>query len=217
MTSRCDPRFEPLLERHFSREALDRHPGSVLGLWHDLRVAFYNTAWIRFAEENDGLPAIDAKWGLGARYLDAIAAPLRPFYADLFAAASDSEDVVHPARHEYECSSAETYRRFVMDVHVLPGRTGYVVVNTLAEEHPHDARRREPRPPDPALYRGEDGLIRQCAHCRRIRRADEARWDWVPEWVDRHPGNVTHGVCEICFDYYYPRPDSEDTGAADGG
>jgi hypothetical protein len=37
-------------------------------------------------------------------------------------------------------------------------------------------------------------------------RSDEPDiWDWVPGFLARLPENLTHGLCPICFRYYYPQ------------
>ena len=51
----------------------------------------------------------------------------------------------------------------------------------------------------------ENGLICQCAHCRRVKDfREEERWDWVPDWVTKCPDNTSHTFCPTCFGFYYP-------------
>jgi hypothetical protein len=205
MSSRCHPDFEPLLARAFSREEVDHHPASVFGLWPDLTLAYTNRRWDEFADENAGQPAIGRDWSLGARYFDAIAEPLHPYYQTLLIRAPEPGAALHPVSHQYECSSAATFRIFNMQVYVLSQRAGYVVVNSLVVERAHDPREREPHAPDADRYIDAEGLIRQCCHCRRVEHGGEsARWDWVPAWVERSPREASHTICPLCFDYYYP-------------
>lgn len=200
----CDPRFAPLLSG-FDREALETHPGSICGLWRDLRIAYVNPAWRRFAEENGGRPGIADAWGVGACYMAAVPDVLRPRLEHLFERAVEGGgDAMRPAALDYECSSARIFRMFHMDVYPLPGRRGYLVVNSLVVEEPHDPRRRAPRPPDRAAYLDAGGLIQQCSHCRRVRHPEEGRWDWIPAWVEAPPDATSHSICRVCFDYFYP-------------
>jgi len=211
MSSRCHPDFAPLLTRVFSRQEVDQHPATIFGLWPDLTLAYTNRGWDEFAGENGGQPAIEREWNLGARYFDAIAEPLRPYYRTLLTRAPDPGAALHPVSHQYECSSASTFRMFNMQVYVLPERAGYVVVNSLVVQRAQDPREREPHAPDPHRYTDAEGLIHQCCHCRRVQYVGErTRWDWVPAWVARSPREASHTICSICFDYYYPVEKDDD-------
>lgn len=203
--SRCDPEFEPLLLPHFLRDQLDRHAGTVFGLWRDTRLAYMNEAWFKFAAANGGQPTIGRHWGLGAQYFNCIPPILRRFYEDLLACAREPGKSSLPVSHEYECSSAAVVRVFRMHVYTLPHRAGYIVVNSLVVERPHNPVERPPGVADPATYTSSEGVIRQCSHCRRVERVTGSEgWDWVPRWVEHSPPGVTHAVCPICFEYYYP-------------
>jgi hypothetical protein len=57
-------------------------------------------------------------------------------------------------------------------------------------------------------YRGTDGAIQQCPHCRRVRAvasATPSRWDFVPPLLERRGRHafVTHALCPLCFAYHY--------------
>lgn len=203
--ARCAPEFGSLLAR-FDRRALDDHAGAVFGLWADFRLAYVNAAWYRFAAENAGEPAISQRWSLGSVFMEAVPADLQPYYRYLFALANTrGRRVTAPLCHEYECSSPDTYRRFAMQVYTLDDFRGFLVVNSLRLEHPHalDDAVAAPRAED---YQDDNGLVCQCSHCRRYRRRGlPERWDWVPAWVRRQPARTSHGLCRICFDYYYPK------------
>ena len=205
--ARIDVGFGRLLAPHFRLDALDRHPDTVFGLWPDARLAYFNEPWSAFAAANGGQPSVECAWGLGARYLDAIAEPLRPFYADLLARTPDPGTALHPVSHEYECSSATVFRKFRMQTYALADRAGFIVINSLVVEAPHDPVVRPPQAAVLGRYLDGRGVLVQCAHCRRVQRgADTVSWDWVPEWAERSPPLTSHGVCPICFDYYYPEP-----------
>lgn len=206
MHGTCSPDFAKLLTG-FDLAAMDQHAGSVYGLWPDLSLAYLNQAWFRFASENNGEPAISAHWSLGAPYMAAIPEPLQPFYTDIFTTALTSTPVPtsRPLQHEYECSSASLYRRFLMTIYPVKNGAGLLVVNTLSAECPHEASDRPPHPANPEVYADQDGIVRQCTHCRRIQvAATPALWHWVPAWVEHCPPSTSHTLCNFCLDYYYP-------------
>ncbi len=205
MPAHIDANFAARLAPHFRLEELDRYPASVFGLGPDSRLAYFNPAWTAFADANGGQPRVASTWGLGTRYLDAIAEPLRPFYERLLAGAPEPGASLHPVSHQYECSSATLLRRFNMQVYSLPGGAGVVVVNSLLVEMTHDASVRPPQSADRGRYLDPRGIIVQCSHCRLVQRAaDPTRWDWVPAWVEHSPSETSHSVCHLCFEYYYP-------------
>ncbi len=198
--------FAARLAPHFLLEQLELHPASIFGLAPDGKLAYVNPAWVRFAQENGAVGyGMPQRW-IGHRYLDVIAEPLRTFYSELFELAPRAGSTLQPVSHVYECSSPEMFRQFAMKVYGL-ANGGHVVINTLVSSRPHDIRERVPRAPDRALYQSAEGMILQCAHCRLIRRADRTSWDWIPAWIVKMPVNTSHGVCEVCLEYYYPHSD----------
>lgn len=196
----CDPRFSVLLA-DFDLDDVSGEEAkncTTYGLWPDLRLAYANTAWSQFAAENGGEPAISTDWHLGRCVLDAIAEPLRPFFAKNYRRCLRES---RPWEHTYECSSADLYRRFHMSVFPLRRAEGLLVVNSLRIESAHD---RNSLPPLENRYRNGGGIITQCCHCRRVQRADnETIWDWVSEWVERFPQRTSHGICPACCGFYY--------------
>ncbi len=204
LSQRLAEGFAERLAPHFVLEQLESHPASIFGLFADGAIAYINPAWIRFARENGGFVTGPSNAWLGQRYLDVIAEPLRPFYAQLFTLAPDAGSGLQPVSHVYECSTPAVFRQFAMKVYGLAKGDGFVVINTLVATRPHDHPTRVPHLPDRALYESVDGIISQCAHCRLIRRADGSRWDWVPAWIEQIPSGTSHGVCEVCLEYYYP-------------
>lgn len=209
MNAVCSPGFAPLLAG-FDVAAIDRHAGSVYGLWPDLSLAYMNPAWFSFAAANHGEPAISTCWPLGRPFMAAIPDPLQPFYANIFSTALERAPTptARPVQHEYECSSAELYRRFLMTVYPLRGGAGLLVVNTLTTEHEHDPSNRPAHVANPEFYADPDGIVRQCTHCRRIQvAASEHLWHWVPAWVEHCPPSTSHTLCNFCLDYYYPADD----------
>ena len=191
----CDPKFLPLLEG-FQLPGLQNDPGTIYGLWPDLRLAYMNPAWSRFAAENGGEPAISENWGLGADITRAIAEPLRPIFQDCYEQCLRED---RPWVHIYECSSPAVYRAFQMKVFPLRRGEGILVINSLKVVA---AMHRRSEPPLEERFRAANGLILQCAHCRRVQRVD-GQWDWVADWVGWPAPRTSHGICDACVAYYY--------------
>jgi len=194
----------PSLFDQFDCPALEDDGGTIYGLWPDLTLAYFNPGWTRFAEQNGGEPQISAEWNLGRCILDAIPDPLRAFFVSNYAKCLREG---RPWEHTYECSSPELFRLFHMMVFPVKNGAGLLVVNSKRQESPH---KRTPHLPLEELYRNEHGIVAQCCHCRRIRRAGSDQvWDWVPAWVKAQPPNTSHGLCAPCYGYYYS-PDKDD-------
>jgi hypothetical protein len=202
---RCLETFEPALKR-FDSDELARHEGTIFGLDDELRLAYVNPAWDRFARENGGQPEIRRHWDLGTPILHAVPESLRPFYERLLdpTVVHDGKDFPRTRRHEYECSSGSVFRWFHMEVLPLGRGAGLLVINSPIIVRAH-GRDREPREPDLELFRDGHGIVRQCSHCRRVSRPrDDARWDWIPAWVEKAPPMTSHTLCPLCLDYHYP-------------
>lgn len=182
------------LLRAYPVEEFDQQPGSVIGTWSDFKVGYLNDGWSKFAQENDG--AVD-RWGIGACLLDAIPAVLSPFYRNHFAAVLRDD---RPWEHIYECSSPKLLRLFHMLVLPLENKQGLLMFHSLRRETTH-----EPGHEDviAGKYEDSNGILHQCAHCRRTRRNDEDVWDWLPEFVRNPRPNTSHGLCRPCFAFYY--------------
>lgn len=177
------------------------HAGPIYGLSSDLRISYVNSAWFHFAAENGAEQRISSEWTLGRSVLDSMAEPLRSFCEVKFRECLRTGVVW---THEYDCSSAERYRRFHQLVYRVDDGRGLLVVDSRVVDRPH---RRSERPcaPDEASYQDEDGLICQCMHCRRVQHPREVdRWDWIPAWVTGFPRTTSHGLCPTCFRFHYP-------------
>lgn len=182
-------------------ETLEADPHSTYALSPELSLIYLNPAWFRFAKENAGEPAISMRFGLGTPVCAAIAAPLKEFYSGAYLRALETGEAWD---HDYECSSADRYRRYHQTVYPLHNRAGLLVVNSLVQDQPHNPETHAPSPPREERYTGAQGLIIQCCHCRRVQRAAEPElWDWVPAWVKRMPLRTSHGLCPICYEYYW--------------
>jgi len=179
--------------------ALEHDHAVIFSLDADLRITYCNTAWDRFAVANGG-PELMRPAPIGRPLLDFISGPLAAYYA---AALGNARSAPEPWHHVYECSSPAAFRRFVM--HVFPDKVthGLLVVNSLCVERPHEPGQTRLRDAD---YRGRNGLIVMCSHCRRTRRDGPLEeWDWVPEYVEHQPPKTSHGLCNPCLEYYYPK------------
>ena len=200
MENRLDPQFKPILSG-YEIDDLDAHPGSIYGLWSDMRLAFVNLAWHSFAAANGGEPAISVRWPLGESVARAFPVGLKTFLDARFNECLKNEKMVG---YDYECSSPQNYRRFHQFLYPLGGGAGILVVNSLIIERPHDEEKRQAREPSDELYLAASGFLTQCAHCRRMRRAGPNEvWDWVPSYVESFPSNTSHGLCPTCFAYFY--------------
>ena len=189
------PDFLPLLAGH-SLEELEASENTVVGIRADYTMGYVNPAWFRFAQEN---AAPDLEHWENRSITQSFADPVVDAYLDLFRRVQDSGK---PADHDYECSTAETYRGFRLRVLPLPARA-LLLLHHLRVERPHD---RAVAAPEDLRYRDDQGVITQCAHCRRTRRSTNlSTWDWVPAYLDRSLRDVSHGLCPTCFRHYYPR------------
>ncbi len=175
---------------------------TVYGLDADLRLAFLNPEWFRFAAANGGEPAIARDWGLGRHVLEACPPILRAYYAEAFASALAKAERWD---HLYECSSAGEYRQFRLSAYPLADGAGLLVVNARVLIRAHDVVGSSDRLLMYAGYRDGNGYVHQCAHCRRTKRPGALeRWDWVPELVSDPIEETSHDLCRACLDFYYP-------------
>lgn len=182
----------------FTPSLLDASPDIICLLDAELRIVHCNPAWDRFAAANEGRNC-ESSAVIGARILDSIPEPLARFFRTAFEVVRASEQ---PFEFDYECSSALVFRMFRMRILPVCGAGEFMVVHALRVERPHD---RVAVPPDDVRFRGENGLIVMCCHCRRTRRtAEPTVWDWVPDYVARFPGMVSAGICSACYLYFYP-------------
>ncbi len=177
------------------------NPAIIYVLDSSFRIAWCNLAWDRFALENGG-DGVLREQQIGRSAIDATPARLRAFYMAVY------NRVLHYGEEAdcvYECSSAETFRRFHMHIKRkdTPRGAFLVVMNSLILQEPHTG---PDAPYDTHGLRDEHGLITMCAHCRRTQLPETTdTWVWAPELVRRMPLEVSHGICSVCFDIYYGR------------
>lgn len=205
LTDRCHPGFHNILEC-FDPLQVETHAASVYGMWQDFTLAYVNPAWMEFARDNHGEPQISTEWNLGRSLMDAVPPTLKNFFGDFFHASLQiSGEQTHPRQLVYECSSDRLFRQFQMTVYPVPKQQGWLVVNALVREIPHPLMPHGPHEITAWEYVDQNGIIHQCAHCRKIKHVrDENRWDWIPEWVKTVPSSISHDLCHFCLEYFYP-------------
>lgn len=196
-----DTTFKPLLAPH-DAAALQGHEGTIFGLWHDLRLAYLNPAWFRFAADNGAGPRFTERWCIGTSFLDAMPYWLANFYREKYRTCLESGGIWC---FQYECSNDRVERFVQQTVHPLGNREGLLVINAVTVERPRVLASHAPALADESRYRHPDGFLHQCAHCRKVRYPGTAnRWDWIPAWATRFPENTTHTFCPACFADYFP-------------
>lgn len=189
------------------RAVLAGHPSPIVAVDRELRIRYANPAWFNFAAANGGEPRISQDWGLGVNLMDAIPQPLTGYYNELFHRALHlhSPDSLHPLTHEYECSSPDLFRRFSMAIYPLRDATGLLMVHSLRVEAPIESSPGFVEAHRTDDYVSPDGLVVQCACCRRIRSfRHPGHWHWIRAWVRECTVGVSHTVCPVCAALYYP-------------
>jgi len=200
-----DDKFLPLLRSH-ELDDLNALSDSVYGVWKDYSLAYVNSGWQSFAAQNGGEPTVSEEWGLGRPIVDSMQHQIAESYKKALSECANTGEVWE---HEYECSSDKLYRVFKQTVYPLD-QEGFLIVNNLVVEEPHETNGESDEGVDEADYRNEHGIVTQCAHCRKVKNVTtEGRWDWVSEWVKQCPPDTSHGICPTCFGHYYPLDDDE--------
>lgn len=203
--------FEKLLPADWL-ERFDQAADVVYGLDEELRIRYVNPAWVAFAHENGGDASLVPPDVIGSAFLDAIPGLITPFYAWNLREVRRSG---RPWEHLFECSSPELFRTFHMRVSGLGEGRGLLVRNHLLIERSHETAVRPPCPSLPSRYVGNDGVVRQCSHCRRVRRRGRVdAWDWVPDFVRRPHPTTSHSLCNGCFRHYFPARGPSATGGS---
>lgn len=185
----------------FDFETLENNPHSVFGLSKDLKLNYFNEAWLNFSQQNNGEPDISSKFTIGTSIELAINGPIKDYYINNYKKVLKDLKVW---KHEYECSSPNLYRLFSQDVYPLKNAEGIIIINSLKIEKPFSINKDKDLTYSKIEYLNENGTITQCTNCRRTKRIVELEiWDWVPSFVLEMPANVSHSICQTCFDYYW--------------
>jgi hypothetical protein len=192
-------RIDPMFATHLSDvdlESIAASPDIICVVDPELRLRAYNRAWTTFALNNGGEDLLE-QYRLGEPIDRAFPGIVKRYYLDAYRKAL-RENV--PFQHVYECSSADSHRRFQQTAYPVRDRSALVISHHLVEERPH----REPVERFHERFVGASGVILQCCHCRKTcDPADSERWLWVPELVGRRAANLSHGLCPRCLDFYY--------------
>ena len=171
----------------------------VYALDPDLRLVAVNDAWSDFAARNGGSESL-AEGPLGARVLEAARGPIAGYYERAYQAVLATG---RPFEHVLECSSAQMLRVCRMMVRRTDSGGGLLVATSVTIERPHRSTSRVTRALDPLLHLEADGGWTECGSCRRVQRRDErARWDWVPELLERELASTQFAICGTCSELY---------------
>jgi len=165
----------------------------------ELRITYCNAALRRLAGQY-GAPKVREPT-LGRSILDYMTELDRACYARILRRVLTQRQ---PWEHLYEYSTRDLHQQF--RVHVLPlmREPGLMVIVSLQVNQVHqDAH--DPYPPEKRDYRNGQGLILMCCGCRRTRRGapGEESWQWVPDFIERLPSGLSHGICPACRAHYY--------------
>jgi len=197
-------KFEALIGEKILND-LNSHPSTVYGLDSNLNISYLNPGWFKFSEDNGNKIFISDEWSLGRNIFDCIPNVFESFYRNLFETTLNEEKPpVNPRQLEYECSSPELYRKFSMHLYSM-GKEGILVINSLVVEEPHATLPVEGLLKfDEKDYIDEDGILHQCANCRRIQNIRTPKqWDWIPTFIEKPHPKTSHAVCSPCKQYYY--------------
>ncbi len=185
-----DAPIPSFLRAIFEEASLVESRSTLVALAPTGEILWVNRAWWDFARANGG-DEVPARFGPGASYFEGIAPPLRAFYkAALEGAMLDAR----PYEQDYECSSPDRFR--LHHFRALPfGRDGLLLEHSLVLERKHTD--------EPFDLCEQDGVVRQCSHCRRVERTADRCWVRVGSWVAASPPNVSHGICPTCVGYFW--------------
>lgn len=160
----------------------------------------YNDAWIAFAKENNG-ESVLVKYPIGSTISKAFRGPIKRFIVRAY---KESLSENKPFEYDYECPSTNEYRLIHQTAYPLVKSKGLVVSNHTVKECPHNEDEWEFR----NQFVNTKGFITQCSNCRKIKDpTKEHVWLWVPSLVEKPFPNTSHGLCQRCYDHYYPEID----------
>lgn len=195
MDVHLDPRFRQTLGA-FDLNAIAGSKDVIYFLDADLVIRGFNQAWLDFALANGGQD-IPKRFPIGTPLRKGIIGDAWDFYRQAY---REALDTLVTFEQEYECSSADVFRRYQQTAYPLGHGVGLYISNHLAETRPIT----EPGMPFTSDYIDDHGMVCQCAHCRRTRHARQLnRWDWVPALVREPYPQTSHSFCPPCFAFYY--------------
>lgn len=181
----------------FDLETLENDLHSIYAVDKDLRLIYFNKAYLEFAKSNNGEPYLSQKYPLGSYLPDAICGDIKELYLNKLSnvlTSGKSEQLL------YECSSSLLHRLFMQKLYPLRNKAGIVIINALNTEKKIKIKEELTS----NLYLQDTGFINQCSNCRRTQSSKNTNfWDWVPNYIIKMPNNISHTICPICFDYYW--------------
>jgi len=186
-----DPKYPQL---HELLASLERSREICYALASRGDLIFFNPAWDKFAEENNGFSWLSTS-SYGKNIWDIVPSELIPFYEEGFRVAHEKGFW----EHDFECASpteARTYR-----MHVRPLADGSLLIRN-ARLHSHAI---EPSSVDIERFRDQHGIFHVCSHCRKANVLGSDEWIFVPALLASRELKVSHGLCHVCMNYHYGR------------
>jgi hypothetical protein len=168
----------------------------------EARFLFVNDAWQRLPPDAGG-PVLAGAPLVGASFLDAERQPaIRAAWQAALAEVLAGRALPRVLASEW--NDGETARLLstrLEPVEAADGVVGVIVRRTVARERPvaevYAIGSRED-----GAYAGDDGLIAQCACCRRVRcGAEPSRWEFVPRLALR-PADAARELCDLCAELH---------------
>jgi CheY-like chemotaxis protein len=183
------------LEAKYDLEALNDSNEMLVAVEEDGQIFWANRQWFEAAAEHGAeRVAVD----LGINYFSVAPSETARRLRRLLA---ESLETGRPFAYDYACPSPAHFYLFHLRGLPLQDRSA-LLSHSLRVVH---ARPSAVKGPDTSTYLHDGALLKMCANCRRLRRADGSAWDWVPDWVAAPPANVSHGLCDLCFGFEWGR------------
>jgi hypothetical protein len=184
-------------------DTIENSPHSIFGLSKELKLIYYNNAWLQFSKTINDDSCISVNYPLGTSVEDAMSGTLKDFYIFNYKKVLNESKVW---THEYECSAVGVYRLFYQEVFPLKNGEGIIVVNSIRTEKYIQNVNALELTNLKLEYTDLNGMITQCSNCRKTQRINEKEiWDWVPTFLSETHEHVSHSICPICFDYYWSK------------
>ena len=184
-------------------DTIENSPHSIFGLSNELKLIYFNTAWLQFSKTINDDSCISVNYPLGTSVEDAMSGTLKDFYIFNYKKVLNESKVW---THEYECSTVGVYRLFYQEVFPLKNGEGIIVVNSLRTEKYIQNINALELTNLKLEYTDLNGMITQCSNCRKTQRINEKEiWDWVPTFLSETHEYASHSICPICFDYYWSK------------
>lgn len=200
LLNHVDSDFAPLLSE-VDASTLEADGAVVVGLRPDFSIGFINLGWIELSTAEDRGEDFDREWGLGANYVDAIHGPAKEFYRQNLTAVFETGQ---PWVHEYECPSASVLWTTRLKARPVGDSEGLLLVHSTLDRRLLKVVGADWTEDYEQTYRSAEGFIAQCSHCSRLRVAGtEDEWNWVAAAIRTPPENISHGICDGCFERFY--------------